>query len=85
MFFLSKPYFFRKKYHEYHHSITQFGSRSGPTLSGLAWVKTVCISYQQKTLVAKAFIMKYIYLIKTTFTETSSKMIQCDRDIPECK
>ena len=36
------------KYQEYHQSVKQFGSRSGPTF----WVQTVCIGYQQTTLVS---------------------------------
>ena len=33
----------------HYESVKQFGSRSGPTLSVLIWVQTVCKGYQQMT------------------------------------
>ena len=45
LFFFSKSTF-SKKNQEYHLSVKQIGSRSGPTF----WVQSVCKGYQQKTL-----------------------------------
>ena len=47
--------FFEKFFQEYHQSVKQFGSRSGPTfcLSGLICVQTVCEGDQQMTSVGK--------------------------------
>ena len=46
LFYFQKNNFSVKFFQEYHLSVKQFGSRSGPTLSGLNWVQTVCKGYQ---------------------------------------
>ena len=56
--FLSSADFFQnqllKKIQEYHLSVKQIGSRSGPILlSGLVWVQSVCKGYKQSTQVGK--------------------------------
>ena len=43
---------FRKFFHEYHQSVKQFGSRSGPTLCwACSGFQTVCKDYQQTRVV----------------------------------
>ena len=48
----SKITFFQKKIRNYYESVKQLGSISGPTLSVLIWVETVCKCYQKMTKVA---------------------------------
>ena len=50
--------FFENFFQEYHQSIKQFGSRSGPTFHwGLIWVQIVCKGYQQMTLIGRVKMM----------------------------
>ena len=51
--------FIEKFFREYHQSVKQFGSRSGPTFCP-NWVQTVCKGYQQKTLVGEELIKPYL-------------------------
>ena len=66
--------FFEKFFLEYHLSVKQIGSRSGPNiLSGLTWVHTVCKGYQQKTLVGNELNMK-ISNLNTPFNPLYSEV-----------
>ena len=54
MILLSFADFFKVFIQEYHESLKQFGSRSGPTsCRGLMWVQTVFKGYQQIALAGK--------------------------------
>ena len=53
----SKSIIFRKFFQEYHQSVNQFGSRSGPTCwAGLIWIQTHCEDQQQTTKFELIFI-----------------------------
>ena len=48
--FLPSADFFKSNFLKFFFSVKQFGSRSGPTFSGLFWVQSVCKGYEQMTL-----------------------------------
>ena len=48
-----KSTFLEKFFQEYHQSVKQFGSRSGPTCQARSGSKLFCKSYKQTTLVGK--------------------------------
>ena len=62
MIFLSSAFFkiifFEKFVQEYHLSVKQIGSRSGPNL---IWIQTVCKAYQQMTLGGKELTKKIFF------------------------
>ena len=78
--FFFKINLFEKLFHEYHQSVKQFGSRSGPTFSwsGSKLFATVISRKQKWPLAGKELIFEYLPCKSLLFIDIWSNSLNCN-------